>query len=110
MCSIGNATAERAAFDYLASLHFRPCSAATPLSIRPHDQTMAGMAHMRASTRCGVEHVHPARRPWSALMDAIKTRVLPLTTGADNVPTAASEAECRRLFDEALKARMPKIY
>ena len=38
-------------------------------------------------------------------MDAIKTRVLPLTTGADNVPTAASEAECRRLFDEALKAR-----
>ena len=45
MCSLGNATAERAAFDYLASLHFRPCSAATPLSIRPHDQTMAGMAH-----------------------------------------------------------------
>ena len=90
MCSLGNATAERAAFDYLASLHFRPCSATTPLSVRPH--------------------VHPARRPWSALMDAIKTRVLPLTTGADNVPTAASETECRRLFDEALKARMPKIY
>ena len=45
MCSLGNATAERAAFDYLASLHFRPCSATTPLSIRPHDQTMAGMAH-----------------------------------------------------------------
>ena len=46
MCSLGNATAERAAFDYLASLHFRPCSAKkTPLSIRPHDQTMAGMAH-----------------------------------------------------------------
>ena len=59
----------------------------------------------------GVEHVHPARRPWSALMDAIKTRVLPLTTGADNVPTAASETECRRLFDEAgPKAHMPKIY
>ena len=59
----------------------------------------------------GVEHVHPARRPWSALMHAVKTRVLPLTrTDADNEPTAASEAECRRLFDEALKARMLKIY
>ena len=43
-------------------------------------------------------------------MDAIKTRVLPLTTGADAEPTGASEAECRRLFDEALEARMPKIY
>ena len=43
-------------------------------------------------------------------MDAIKSRVPPLTTGADNVPTAASEAECRRLFEDALKARMPKIY
>ena len=43
-------------------------------------------------------------------MDAFKTRVLPLTRGADNEPTVASERECRRLFDEALKARMPKLY
>ena len=41
----------------------------------------------------GVAHVHPARRPWSELMDAVQRRVLP--KAADEATTAASEAERR---------------
>ena len=42
-------------------------------------------------------------------MDAVQRRVLPKT--ADEEPTAASEAECRRVFEEARGvAPMPKVY
>ena len=33
-CSLGNATSDRAAFEYLASLHFAPCGRRRPVALR----------------------------------------------------------------------------